>query len=67
MKTIDFSILGIGAWGANFRNSDDLAALLNGQTLEDDGAKGPKPEVIPANDKTRTLIHQPLGVCLYQA
>ncbi len=62
MKTIDFSILGVGAWGANFRNSADLRALLEGQLLDDDGAKGPKPEVIPANERRRAPLPVRLAV-----
>ncbi len=62
MKHIDFSVLGVGAWGANFRNADDLNALLQGQNLEDDGAKGPKPEVIPANERRRAPLPVRLAV-----
>lgn len=62
MKNIDFSILGLGAWGANFRNSSDLQSLLKGNNIEDDGAKGPKPEVIPANERRRAPLPVRLAV-----
>ena len=62
MKNIEFSILGMGAWGANFRNIDDLSALLRGEHVEDDGAKGPKPEVIPANERRRAPLPVRLAI-----
>lgn len=61
-KTIDFDVLGVGAWGQSFRNWDDLKALINGQDFEDDGAKGPKPEVIPANERRRAPLPVRLAV-----
>lgn len=62
MKPIAFDVLGVGAWGQSFRNWDDLQALLNGQDIEDDGAKGPKPEVIPANERRRAPLPVRLAV-----
>ncbi len=62
MKAINFSVLGMGAWGANFRNVSDLQKLLNGQAIEDDGAKGPKPEVIPANERRRAPLPVRLAI-----
>lgn len=62
MKQIDFSILGLGAWGANFRNADQLMQLVRGEQLEGDGAKGPKPEVIPANERRRAPLPVRLAV-----
>lgn len=62
MKKIEFSILGVGAWGPRFRNWQDLQDLINGKELEDDGAKGPKPEVIPANERRRAPLPVRLAV-----
>lgn len=62
MKQIDFSILGLGAWGANFRNAEQLQQVLNGEHIEDDGAKGPKPEIIPANERRRAPLPVRLAV-----
>lgn len=62
MKNIEFCILGLGAWGANFRSGADLISLLNGESLEDDGAKGPKPEIIPANERRRAPLPVRLAV-----
>ncbi len=62
MTAIDFSILSVGAWGANFRNATDLQALLSGHHIEDDSAKGPKPEVIPANERRRAPLPVRLAI-----
>ena len=62
MNKISFSILGIGAWGAGFRNWQDLQDLMAGKELADDGAKGPKPEVIPANERRRAPLPVRLAV-----
>lgn len=59
---LSFDVLGVGAWGKSFRNWSDLQALLNGQAVEDDGAKGPKPEVIPANERRRAPLPVRLAV-----
>jgi len=62
MAKLNAYILGIGAWGPKFRNWDDLSQLLSGADLEDDGAKGPKPEVIPANERRRAPLPVRLAV-----
>ena len=62
MKSLAFDILGVGAWGPRFRNWQDLQAMLAGQEIEDDGAKGPKPEVIPANERRRAPLPVRLAV-----
>lgn len=62
MNNIEFDILGVGAWGAIVRNWNDLQALLNGQPLLDDGSKGPKPEVIPANERRRAPLPVRLAI-----
>lgn len=62
MNNFSFSILGVGAWGPRFRNWQDLQDLMVGKELEDDGAKGPKPEVIPANERRRAPLPVRLAV-----
>lgn len=58
----EFKVIGAGAWGLRFRNWQQLKSVLGGQTLEDDGAKGPKPEVIPANERRRAPLPVRLAV-----
>lgn len=55
-------IVAIGAWGQEFRNWQDLQHLFIGRTCEDDGSKGPKPEVIPANERRRAPLPVRLAV-----
>lgn len=62
MKNFPFSILGVGAWGPRCRNWQDLQDLMAGKELDDDGAKGPKPEVIPANERRRAPLPVRLAV-----
>ncbi|MBX2849931.1 MAG: beta-ketoacyl synthase chain length factor [Acidiferrobacterales bacterium] len=60
--SIDFQILGVGAWGPTFHNWSDLQALLKGEILEVEASKGPKPEVIPANERRRAPLPVRLSV-----
>ena len=62
MKPIAFSVLGVGAWGLTARSWEDLSTLLAGGILEDDGSKGPKPSVIPANERRRAPLPVRLAV-----
>lgn len=62
MKNIEFKVLGVGAWGPRFRNWEELQILMSGGELDDDGAKGPKPEVIPANERRRAPLPVRLAV-----
>jgi len=62
MREFSFDVLGLGAWGPRFRNWADLQALLTGHDVEDDGSKGPKPEVIPANERRRAPLPVRLAV-----
>ncbi len=55
-------VVAVGAWGASFRNWHDLQKLLKDETVEDDGAKGPKPEIIPANERRRAPLPVRLAV-----
>ena len=61
-KKLNFRVLGAGAWGLSFRNIDQLNALVSGELIEDDGAKGPKPEIIPANERRRAPLPVRLAV-----
>lgn len=62
MKNLSFSILGVGAWGPKFRNWQDLQDLMAGKDIDDDGSKGPKPDVIPANERRRAPLPVRLAV-----
>lgn len=62
MSEFKFSVLGIGAWGLNARSWSDLKALMAGNFIEDDGSKGPKPELIPANERRRAPLPVRLAV-----
>ncbi len=62
MSDIGFQILGVGAWGPNFQNWPELSAILNGEKLAAHEIKGPKPEVIPANERRRAPLPVRLAV-----
>lgn len=62
MNDIEFSIASIGAWGSNFENWGQLKQLLNGEQGEAHGLKGPKPEIIPANERRRAPLPVRLAV-----
>lgn len=61
-KQLPFNILGVGAWGPTFHNWNDLAALLKGQEFDVEASKGPKPEIIPANERRRAPLPVRLAV-----
>lgn len=61
-KAIEFQILGLGAWGLGFRTWSDLADIFAGEKPQDDGSKGPKPEIIPANERRRAPLPVRLAV-----
>ena len=61
-KHINFDVLGIGAWGPTFHNWQELTALLRGETIDSEPAKGPKPEIIPANERRRAPLPVRLAV-----
>jgi len=62
VKQIDFSIAGVGAWGANFQDWLELKQVLAGVELDPHGLKGPKPEIIPANERRRAPLPVRLAV-----
>lgn len=61
-QAMDFQVLGAGAWGPNFSNWPELVALMSGQTAEISQGKGPKPEIIPANERRRAPLPVRLAV-----
>jgi hypothetical protein len=69
MKPIPFQILGLGSWGPGFQNWSELQNILSGSapTIEDaeqqkKTAKGPKPEIIPANERRRAPLPVRLAI-----
>lgn len=60
--TLACRIVAQGAWGQNFRNWADLSNLLQGGEFTEDGLKGPKPEIIPANERRRAPLPVRLAV-----
>ena len=61
-KQISFDVLGIGAWGPTFHNWQELSAILQGETINREPSKGPKPEIIPANERRRAPLPVRLAV-----
>lgn len=59
---MDFKVLGVGAWGPGFNNWSELSALFSDQQLEIEQSKGPKPEIIPANERRRAPLPVRLAV-----
>ncbi|MFT5116669.1 MAG: hypothetical protein ACI9NY_000191 [Kiritimatiellia bacterium] len=66
MNPISFSVLGIGAWGPGFSDWRALAELMGSQSsepvLQDNYRKGPKPQIIPANERRRAPVAVRLAV-----
>ena len=69
MKPISFQILGIGCWGPGFQNWSQLQSILSETNLDttseesqSDISKGPKPEIIPANERRRAPLPVRLAV-----
>ena len=67
MSKLAFQILGIGAWGPGFRNWPELSAMLNAPEVDSEEVlqtteKGPKPGVIPANERRRAPLPVRLAV-----
>lgn len=61
-KTLKCKIAGIGAWGSYFESWQALQALLNGASLPETKLKGPKPDIIPANERRRAPLPVKLAV-----
>lgn len=61
-KELTCKVASIGAWGSYFDSWDALQALLQGGPLPDVKNKGPKPAVIPANERRRAPLPVRLAV-----
>lgn len=59
---MEFDVLGVGAWGSSFRNWQELKSLLESKQENIHEEKGPKPEVIPANERRRAPLPVKLAV-----
>ena len=56
------NIAAIGAWGKDFTNWQELQELLTTGTTKENTSVGPKPEVIPANERRRAPLPVRLAV-----
>lgn len=61
-KKLLCKIVSTGAWGGYFEDWSALQNILNGGTLPDNKLKGPKPTVIPANERRRAPLPVRLAV-----
>lgn len=61
-KELKCKVAGIGAWGNYFDSWQSLQALFSGDTLPESSNKGPKPSVIPANERRRAPLPVRLAV-----
>jgi Beta-ketoacyl synthase, N-terminal domain len=56
------NLLSCGAWGSNFENWRELSELFNGKRADGKASSGPKPEIIPANERRRAPLPVRLAV-----
>ncbi len=61
-KELTCKVASVGAWGSYFESWDALQALLRGGVLPEAKNKGPKPAVIPANERRRAPLPVRLAV-----
>ncbi|MGS2718102.1 beta-ketoacyl synthase chain length factor [Eionea flava] len=61
-KKLQCKIVGIGAWGGYFESWEALQAILQGGNLPDEKLKGPKPSIIPSNERRRAPLPVRLAV-----
>lgn len=61
-KELQCKVASIGAWGSYFSNWEDLQGLLQGAALPEQKNQGPKPAVIPANERRRAPLLVRLAV-----
>lgn len=61
-KELKCKIAGIGAWGSHFDSWEALRQLLCGAPLPETKNKGPKPTIIPANERRRAPLPVRLAV-----
>lgn len=55
-------IVGLGVWGAHFANKEALAATLGENDVGTSPEKGPKPDIIPPNERRRAPLTVRLAV-----
>ncbi len=62
--TAEFScrVLACGAWGEGFEQWSELSQLLSSSDADLKESKGPKPEIIPANERRRAPLSVRLAV-----
>ena len=60
--TLGCRVLACGVWGEGFEHWADLAQLLADSSAEPKTNKGPKPEIIPANERRRAPLPVRLAV-----
>lgn len=61
-KELKCKIAGVGAWGSYFDSWDALQHLLQDAQLPETKNKGPKPTIIPANERRRAPLPVRLAV-----
>ena len=61
-RELQCKIASVGAWGSYFESWDALKELMQGGALPESKAKGPKPAVIPANERRRAPLPVRLAV-----
>ena len=61
-KELQCKVVGLGAWGSYFASWDELKDLFEGSTVPENKNKGPKPSVIPANERRRAPLPVRLAV-----
>lgn len=64
MSSNSFScrVIGLGAWGDYFDSWQSLAELLKNKNATPEKASGPKPQIIPANERRRAPLPVRLAV-----
>jgi len=61
-RELQCKIASVGAWGSYFDSWESLQAILQGGNLPEVRNKGPKPQVIPANERRRAPLPVRLAV-----
>ncbi|QJR80947.1 hypothetical protein CA267_009230 [Alteromonas pelagimontana] len=61
-KELACKIVSVGAWGSYFANWDELQQLMQGSDVGQTKNVGPKPAVIPANERRRAPLPVRLAV-----
>lgn len=59
---MNIKAVGFGAWGADFTDWPGLQTLLKTGVSQQDGGRGPKPQIIPANERRRAPLPVRLAI-----